>query len=65
MWRNVERVWRYHTGTIGRGRKVVVLEKINPFGLASIAAGIPPAAFACRAEARTHFNWHKKKEVET
>ena len=29
---------------------------------ASIAAGIPPAAFACRAEARTHFNWHKKKE---
>jgi len=24
--------------------KVVVPEKINPFGLASIAAGIPPAA---------------------
>lgn len=34
--------------------KVAVPEKINPFGLASIAAGIPPAAFACRAEARTH-----------
>jgi len=36
--------------------KVAVPEKIGSEKPASIAAGIPPAAFACRAEARTHFN---------
>ena len=45
--------------------KVAVVTKIFPSGKASIAAGIPPAAFACRAEARTHFNWHKKEEVDS
>ena len=42
------------TQVLSAEEKVAVPEKINPFGLASIAAGIPPAAFACRAEARTH-----------
>ena len=64
MSRNVERVWRYRTDTIDRGEKWQYPRKIFPSGKASIAAGIPPAAFACRAEARTHFNWHKKKEVD-
>ncbi|WP_207645927.1 hypothetical protein [Ruminococcus flavefaciens] len=40
----MERVWRYRTDTIDRGEKWQYLRKINPSGLASIAAGIPPAA---------------------
>jgi len=47
------------------GRKVVVPEKINPFGLASIAAGIPPAALLVGQKPEPTFIGIRKKEVET
>ena len=50
------------TQVLSAEEKVAVPEKNQPFWVGKHSSWHSACRLACRAEARTHFNWHKKME---